>query len=96
MEGDGWDNIVERDVNEFDVYSNAFKPGGGDVETPRLFEDDLTMPSNFNISQNQYSAAVESGDPFQREMAHLQQSFDHIMHSNFRLEQEMNKKVLHR
>ena len=47
---DEWHNIVEREVNEFDVYSNAFNPDT--ISTPRVFEDDITMPSNFNISQN--------------------------------------------
>lgn len=45
------------------------------------------MPSNFNVSQNQYSAAMSTGDPFQQQMAGLQQSFDQIMHENFQLEQ---------
>ena len=66
---DEWYNIVEREVNEFDVYSNAFKPET--ISTPRIFEDDIVMPSNFNISQNQYSAAQESGDPFSQQMAGL-------------------------
>ena len=58
-----WYNIVEREVNEFDVYSKTFKPDEL-ISTPRVFEDDVTMPSNFNVSQNQYSAALESGDLF--------------------------------
>ena len=53
------------------------------------------MPSFFNVSQDPYSEAIESGDPFKQHMTYLQQSFDQIMHENYQLEQRVNRQFLH-
>ena len=97
-----WGNIVDQQKNEFDAYSTIFRPQSDAVTDPEtlaadanVFQDDLTMPSAFNLSQNQYSVAIEEGDPFQQHMAYLQQSMSQVMHENFQLEQRMNNRYLH-
>ena len=54
-----WGNIVDQQKNEFDAYSTIFRPQSETVTDPAtlaaaasVFQDDLTMPSAFNLSQN--------------------------------------------
>ena len=87
-----WTDIVDQEVKDYDAYNHVFKH---DETAHDVFQDDVKMPSFFNISQSQYQAAIQTADPFEQHMAHLRQSFDQIMHQNYQLEQSVNKKVLH-
>ena len=93
----GSPQVNHQNLGNFNAYSTIFKPQEEeeqDMAAAKVFQDDITMPSAFNMSQNQYEVAVESGDQFQQQMAYLSGSMDQIMHENFQLEQQVNKKYL--